>query len=372
VVRNRLRYGETFLTDSHGGLTALVGADPNAEGAYSRSLNRLFLETTGYTWLAEPHRNADNAAYWMARDWTRFEPWYAAGLVLFKADRLLGSQRPLLYWPIYRVSVLSDHQAAWFQRHKRGLELLVDGFWFLLAGAGVAGLGLAAARRQWAALAFVPLQLALIGIYALFFAEARYQLPIVMFLFPPAAGTLVWLAELVRARGPRWRREVALASVGVALVFLGWPALSWAGGRLRDGHRWAANVCHVDSKPRICKWRDARAGASGIRGVWNGVGVAAGQTARLELPTPTGRLLVVADLDVAGGTGTGEVVLTAGTVSKVIPLGELERYGREGGAVSVELEVGKHPGGPLLVTLASRSVGPRVWLSNLRVQVGQP
>src|SRR5947208_638678 len=44
AVRNRLRYGETFFTDSHGGLTALVGANPNSEGRYSRSLNRMFEE----------------------------------------------------------------------------------------------------------------------------------------------------------------------------------------------------------------------------------------------------------------------------------------------------------------------------------------
>src|SRR6185295_4708254 len=38
-LRNRRLYGETFLTDSHGGHTALVGANPNSEGTYSRSLN---------------------------------------------------------------------------------------------------------------------------------------------------------------------------------------------------------------------------------------------------------------------------------------------------------------------------------------------
>ena len=74
VLRNHARYGEWMLTDSHGGLTALVGANPNTDGRYSRSLNRLFKEVTGYTLLAEPHRAADRAAYALARDWSAFSP----------------------------------------------------------------------------------------------------------------------------------------------------------------------------------------------------------------------------------------------------------------------------------------------------------
>ena len=36
----------------------------------------------------------------------RFEPPYALGLLAAKADRLLTHERPLLYWPLYRQSVL--------------------------------------------------------------------------------------------------------------------------------------------------------------------------------------------------------------------------------------------------------------------------
>jgi len=368
VVRNRLRYGETFLTDSHGGLTALVGADPNSEGAYSRSLNRMFLETTGYTWLREPHRAADRTAYAMARDWTRFQPWFAAGLVLFKADRLLGSQRPLLYWPIYRVSVLSEKQAGWFRARARAIDLSVDIYWYLLAGAGAAGLGLALARRQWPALAFVPLQLALIGIYALFFAEARYQLPIVLLLIPAAGGALVWAAELVRTRGPHWRRETVLVAAALALVFGGWPALSWAGGKLRDRHRWAAHVCHAGGQALICKWRREGAGDSGIRGVWNGLGVAADTGARLEVPAPAGRLRVRAQLDLVPGLAAwGSALLRAPGARAEVALDRLDRASRAGRTVPVELEV-DHPGGLLVLGLESAGKGPRVWLSDLRIE----
>src|SRR5205814_3321377 len=118
--------------------------------------------------------------------------------------------KPLLYWPIYRRGVLPGGKLAWFERHRSVIEGLVEGFWWLLAGAGAAGLGLAVARRNWRALAFLPLPLALVGIYALFFAEARYQLPIVMFLFPPAGAALVWLVESVRRPG---RREMVAVAV---------------------------------------------------------------------------------------------------------------------------------------------------------------
>ena len=105
-LRNQLVYGELFLTDSHGGHTALVGANPNSEGVYSRSLNRLFAEGTGYALFSSPHRESDRAAYALAKQWTAFSPDYALGLLAAKADRLLGHERPLLYWPLYRQGVL--------------------------------------------------------------------------------------------------------------------------------------------------------------------------------------------------------------------------------------------------------------------------
>jgi len=73
-VRNHFRYGEFFLTDSHGGHTALVGANPDTEGVYSRSLNRMFEVGTGYRLFSEPHRDADRAAYALAKHWTAFSP----------------------------------------------------------------------------------------------------------------------------------------------------------------------------------------------------------------------------------------------------------------------------------------------------------
>src|SRR6476661_3162375 len=48
-----------MFADAHGGHTALVGANPNSEARYSRSLNRLFTEGTGHKLFASPHRESD-------------------------------------------------------------------------------------------------------------------------------------------------------------------------------------------------------------------------------------------------------------------------------------------------------------------------
>src|SRR5437762_264745 len=79
--------------------------------------------------------------------------------------------------------------------------------------------------RRWAAFTFVPLQLALVAIYALFFAEVRYQLPIVMLMFPPAGAAL---AALSRVKVPS-RGDVAWALPAVLLPFVVWPLVLYGG-----------------------------------------------------------------------------------------------------------------------------------------------
>jgi 4-amino-4-deoxy-L-arabinose transferase-like glycosyltransferase len=365
AVRNRLRYGELFITDSHGGLTALVGANPNTEGRYSRSLNRMFHDTTGFTLLAEPHRAADRAAYAMARDWTAFEPAYAAGLAIKKAERLLDNQRPLLYWPLYRPGVLAQPN-AWDGR-RGALEALVDVFWVALVTASLLGLGVALARRRYVALSFVPLQLALIGIYALFFAETRYVLPIALLLFPPAGAGLVWLGEsavrLARERplSKGLGREALIAGGLAALVLAGWPMLRWTGAWLRAGHRWAAAVCHAGGEARICKWR----GRSPV-GVWNGVGLAVNGVAEAAIPLAAGKYRVKAALDLAPiAAGDGAVLVRAGTFAVTMPLDAIAEATRAGRRVQLDGET-SHGGGPLVVRFEVRGRGgSRIWLSDL-------
>jgi 4-amino-4-deoxy-L-arabinose transferase-like glycosyltransferase len=368
ALRNRARYGELFFTDSHGGLTALVGANPDSEGRYSRSLNRMFELVTGYRLLAEPHRAADRAAYALARRWTWFEPAYAAGLVAVKAERLLANERPLLYWPLFRAGVLRPPRAVWFAQHRRALESLVDDFWAALVVAALFGSGLAAAQRRWAALSFVPIQLALLAIYALFFAEVRYQLPIVVLLFPAAGGALGWLAGLRTAQPGKTVRE-AVTGGAVVLVVLGlWGVSLSLGARLRERHRWAVHVCQVAGETRFCGWR--RAGGSAPRGVWNGVGVEAGSAASSDIELPAGRWRLQATLDLAPGSGVhGRATLDLAPGSGVQARAPLAVIDSEVSERPLPVAVTfQHPGGPLGVSLRLAGDGAaRLWLSDLKV-----
>ncbi|HVV49582.1 MAG TPA: glycosyltransferase family 39 protein, partial [Polyangia bacterium] len=212
-LRNHHRYGEFFLTDSHGGHTALVGANPDADGTYSRSLNRLFAEGTGYALFLPPHRESDRVAYGLAKQWTAFSPRYALGLLCAKADRLLGFERSLLYWPLYRQSVLPP--GGWFDVHRAGVERVVDGAWYLFVAAIAAGIVAAAFRRNWPALSLLPLPLALTALYTLFFAEARYHLAIAVLLLPFAGEGLAFAAGAARdaVRRPGARRRIAVEAL---------------------------------------------------------------------------------------------------------------------------------------------------------------
>ena len=302
-VRNRRVYGQFFLTDSHGGHTALVGANPNSEGTYSRSLNVMFTRGTGFKLFEAParHRAADAAAYRLVREWVAFEPAYALGLLGAKADRLLTHERNLLYWPIFRAGVLPDgppravvpgtragvpdtragRLRAWFERHRAAVEGVTDGFWWLVAGLFLAGVPLAFLRlprpQAWLAVATLAVPLALTATYTIFFSEVRYHLAIVPLLFPHAGFALTWL--VLRARD-RFRRDGPALAV-VATVVLGAGALglltSRAAEHLRLGHRWAVAVCRLPdpTATQLCAWRRTwpRGGASPMRGVWNGVGL---------------------------------------------------------------------------------------------------
>ena len=49
ALRNQREHGALKFTDDHGGITALIGANPNSEGTYTRALNRMFKDLTGRT-----------------------------------------------------------------------------------------------------------------------------------------------------------------------------------------------------------------------------------------------------------------------------------------------------------------------------------
>ncbi len=402
VVRNRLRYGETFVSDSHGGLTALVGANPNTDGRYSRSLNRMFHEVTGYTVLAEPHRAADRAALSLALPWMRFDPAFTLGLFLAKTERLLVHERALLYWPLFRSGVLPEPALGLASRWRSTMEPIVDTVWLATLAAALAGLGTALARRRWLALTLLLFMVVLAGLYGVIFADPRYRLPITLLVFPFAAAGLRWVVQSARnivrerrvSRALRW--EVGLALGLNIVIFAGAPALAWTGGKLREHHRWAVQVCHVNREARLCSWRRTGPrvddGTPWVRGVWNGVGLAIPAAvpdqareivAETEMNLPPGDYAVEASLDITpldasttipagefslqvgadtpGATVSLASVAQATRESRPLPLRVAAHH--EGGKLPVRLRILVHP------AVATPAAPPgRVWVTGMRLQ----
>jgi len=292
AVHNLRANGELRFTDSHGGITALMGNYPNSEGTYARSLNLMFRELEGgRTFLSEPHREIDQIAYAMAKRWIRFQPGWTAGMMALRIERLFAPERGLLYWSIYRPGVLPRHIADWFGVWRPDIVPLVDGYYVVFAALVVAGLGFSIAERRWAMAVPVACGLMLVATYTLYVAEPRYRLTTEMLLFP-AAG--LGLARLVRTvwrvgagavavvrRRASWRSAVpppverqgltlaALIAAGVALA----GVLVVDGGQaLRDRYRWAVTLWSVDGQPRMALWRRAPGarGPSPVRGVAGG------------------------------------------------------------------------------------------------------
>ena len=233
--RHLRQSGSLYFTDDHGGITALIGANPNSEGTYTRALNRLFKDVTGRSVLDEPHHATDEAAYAIVREWTRFEPRYTLGMIVLKADRLFDPEIRLLYWPIFRTWALVGPRAAWFAAHHGAIEAVADAFGLAVMGLALAGIAVALVRRRWTLLALLPFQLALAATYAIFFAEPRYRLPLEMLAFPFVALASArsrrsgWrLARRAWRRGPR----VARARAGAAC----WSCCGgWSGQRCSTG-----------------------------------------------------------------------------------------------------------------------------------------
>ena len=395
AVRNRLRYGETFFTDSHAGLTALVGANPNTDGCYSRSLNRMFHDVTGFALLSEPHREADRKALAVAKTWITYDPLFTLGSLASKAERLLVHERALLYWPLFRAGVLPEPYRAFFGRHQGAIESVADAYWLATLTLGLFGCGLAYARKQWLALSLLPQAAILAALYTGIFSEPRYRMPICMLLLPLSAMAIAWLFQTGRGLWRRtlpssWRREVVMAGGLVVLVFALAPLLAWAGGRLREGHRWAVHECAVAGQTRFCAWRTVAAsgdlrGEPGVKGVWNGVGIAvpapasgraATLTAETELALSPGDYALAAEIDLAPArpTGSGDVSITILANEEVlalpIPLAGVPAADRGVSPLAWRAAL-HHGGGPLRlraridVPAGTQLAAPgRVWLSD--------
>jgi len=368
-IRHVRQSGALYFTDDHGGITALIGANPNSEGTYTRALNRMFKDVTGRSVLDEPHHDTDRAAYAIAREWFRFEPRYALGMATLKADRLFDPEHRLLYWSIFRPGVLVGRPAAWFGARHDGIARFADRFGVAIAGLALAGIAAAAARRRRALLALIPFQLALVATYATFFAEPRYRLPIEMLAFPfvvLAVGEIVALARAALARSRAAAIYAARALVPALVVVVvwrvGWPAMLDAGTGLRARHRWAVTEAEVDDGRRLLMWAPAPplAAESPLAGSPEGVRVRVDgppTTLRLELgggSLPPGRYKLHFKLE----TGSVAVLTLAGTTVEVIATEP----------ASFDTLV-SHPGGPL--TLAPSIQGAawgRLWIGEARIE----
>jgi hypothetical protein len=378
------RSGELYFTDDHGGITALIGANPNSEGRYTRALNEMFEDLTGRSVLDEPHRAVDREAYQLAREWARFEPAYSAGLVVMKAERLFGVEQRLLYWPIFRPGVLVGPRGAWFEARHQAIGDAANRFGLAVVALALAGIGAALARRRWTLLALLPFQLALIATYTLFFAEPRYRLPIEMLAFLFVALALVELARATRALAVRaWPdlRAFALpAATGLGLIavwLVGWPRLVDAGAGLRARHRWAATEWRVNGAPRLCKWRPVGAplpAVSHLEGAPNGVRLrsdgAAPVGAAIELgsgPLPAGAYDLHLRLEPAGAPARLQLAGADG------PLGEATATPPAASTLDVRLH---HGGGTLRLaaTLAGTASQPAssVWITDARLDAAAP
>jgi len=368
-IRHLRQSGALYFTDDHGGITALIGANPNSEGTYTRALNRMFKDVTGRSVLDEPHHDTDRAAYAIAREWFAYEPRYALGLATLKADRLFDPEHRLLYWSVFRPGVLVGRPAAWFAAHRAGIVRFADAFGIAVAGLALAGVVAACARRRWRVLALVPFQLAYVATYTIFFAEPRYRLPIEMLAFPFVAVALGEVVAATRAVIHRSRPDLVRAAkvLGPALLVvvvwrLAWPALLDAGTALRARHGWAVSEADVDGRRRLLLWAPVPplAPRSPLAGSPEGVHVrvrADERPTELRLrlgggPLPAGRYALHFRLEAPSGPARITLAGKSADVAAGVP-------------ASFDAEI-DHPGGPL--NLSAATDGRAVWFGEAELK----
>jgi 4-amino-4-deoxy-L-arabinose transferase-like glycosyltransferase len=367
--------GHLYFTDDHGGLTAIVGANPNSEGTYTRALNRMFEQVTGRGVLAEPHHETDALAFALARDWTRFEPAFSLGLATKRLERFFEPERRLLYWSAFRPGVLVGDKAAWFAARESAIGDAVDAFGVGVAALAVAGLALAGLRRRWLPLTLVPFGLALTATYMLFFAEPRYRLPVELLAFPFVAFALAELAAFARALARRAPSELrarapalALATCAVAVVAFAWSALDGLGAGLRARHRWGATIWRQGGVARLAKWRpvETTAPVSPVEGLADGV----------RLSTDGARpTRILADLQIETLPNGSYALTLGGAASAPLHLSVADDDRRvlldgdvEPGAPFALARAFAHAGGPLRLTTTLTSGAPAsVTINDLRI-----
>jgi 4-amino-4-deoxy-L-arabinose transferase-like glycosyltransferase len=252
-LRNARHEGGFTLADSHGGITALMGDNPNADGTYARSLHEMWKRVTGRTFLSQPHQETDHLAWQVTKHWWRASPLWTAGMVPLRAERLFAWEHGLLYWSLYRPGVLPERYVLAAERWRRPLTHLTDGFWLLLVVAFTMSL------RPWprntrearaGRLLLLAAAASAAVAYLLLVAEPRYRLGIEALMIPLAAVEIVSLVRLARAsaRCRPWLAELgprAVSLLALGLVVWGVPR---AGDAWRARGRWAVATADVDEQ----------------------------------------------------------------------------------------------------------------------------
>jgi len=368
-IRHLRESGALYFTDDHGGITALIGANPNSEGTYTRALNRMFNDVTGRSVLAEPHRETDQIAYRIVREWWRYEPAYALGLAVMKTERFFDPEDRLFYWPIFRRGVLVGPAAERVTAHHEALAGAGYAFGMAVLVLSLFGAVVAVGRRRWPLVALLPFQAALTATYTLFFAEPRYRLPVEMLAFPFVAFALGELARfgravarrdgrvLVRSRGP-WIAGLA----AIAVWWVAWPRVVQAGEALRARHRWAATEVALATEPlpRLLLWRagpplpavSPLAGApEGVHLRASGDGVARAQVQLAGGPLPAGTYQLTARAAAQQGGGRLGLGGTDVQVSPGQPIEVRARLSHAGGVLRFDATFAASPGDEVWIDL---------------------
>jgi len=187
----------------------------------------------------------------------------------------------------------------------------------------------------------------------------------------------------------RWEAGLSLGLI--VATFVGAPTLAWASGKLREHHRWAVQICHVDGQARACSWR--RTGprdddTPGVRGVWNGVGLAipvAAPDRRSRWPLKRSWTWLrrlrhrgvarLAPLDALTTISAGEFSVQVGAESNAtVSLASVAQATRESSPLPLRIEA-HHSGGKLLVRVRisippgqpSAALPGRLWVNEIAV-----
>ncbi len=141
------------------------------------------------------------------------------------------------------------------------------------------------ARRNRPATSLLPIPLALAAIYVLFFAEARYHLPVAVLLMPFAGAGVVWIGEAVRdlarftidrQRRPRLLTEGLLAIVAIVLRLRRLAADAGGRGALaRTSTAGRSPPATSTAREQVCGFRSVPVPGqpSPVRGTWDGFGL---------------------------------------------------------------------------------------------------